>query len=267
VDRFAELASPIVTDVAVADAWWRREDPTRTLRFDLAGFANCATAIGRLDLARVPLQRGAEFYAPLSGRLLRISNDLFNPPFVFANPHKKYLVYYDGPVEQPNVCGIASGRPDSGPSFATVYLQACGADAVGEGALWADVAVHELLHALGVVPVGAPHRCADSGHVCDSASDLMFPSTTGQPLDAMGLDIGRDDYYGHSGSWFDLQDSAWLARLDLPQHPLTVTTEGGGRGRVDSDLPGIECPPACSLPWEAGTTVTADRAVRATFRR
>jgi Divergent InlB B-repeat domain len=174
----------------------------------------------------------------------------------FSNPYKKYLVYYDGPVQEENICGTAAGRPADGPSYAIVYIRACGADPLGEGALWADVAVHELVHALGVVPPGAPNACADgSGHVCDSNADLMFPSTMGQPLEAMFLDVGRNDYYGHAGSWFDLQDSGWLARLDVPLHPLTVTIEGGGIGRVDSDLPGIECPPACAIPWEAGTHV------------
>jgi hypothetical protein len=255
-DRFGVLASPIVTDLAVIDAWWRREDPTRALRFDLAGFSGCASTLGRLDFARVPLQRGAEFYAPFQGRFGRIANDLFSPPFAFANQFKKYVVFYDGPVEEPNVCGTASGRPTEGPSFAVVYLGACGNDA-GAGALNADVAVHELLHALGAVPSGAPHACAQSsGHVCDSGTDIMFPSTSGQALDAMLLDVGRDDYYGHGGSWFDVQDSGWLVHLDVALHQLAVTIEGVGTGRVDSDLPGIECPPACSIAWEGGSVLT-----------
>jgi hypothetical protein len=212
--------------------------------------------MGRLDLARVPLQRGAEFYAPFAGRFGRIANELFSPPFAFANRFKKYLVYYDGPVEEPNVCGTASGAPTTGPSFAVVYLRACDVEA-GTGALSADVAVHELIHALGAVPTQAPHTCPETpGHVCDSEDDLMFPSTSGQPLEAMLLDSGRDDYYGHSGSWFDVQDSGWLVHLDAPLHQLAVAIEGSGSGRVDSDLPGIECPPACAIPWEAGTVVT-----------
>jgi hypothetical protein len=255
-DRFGTLAGPIVTDLAVADAWWRREDPTRTLRFDLAAFPGCASTIGRLDLARVPLQRGAEAYAPFPGRFGRLSSDLFGPPFAFANLFKKYLVFYDGPVQEPNTCGTGGGNPNQGASFAIVYLRACGNDA-GAGALNAVVAVHELLHTLGAVPAGAPNTCAESsGHVCDTDTDLMFPSTSGDPLDAARLDVGRDDYYGHSGSWFDVQDSGWLAHLDVPLHPLTVAIEGSGTGRVDGDLPGIECPPACAIPWEAGMIVT-----------
>jgi hypothetical protein len=256
-DRFGALATPIVTDLSVVDAWWRREDATRALRFDLAGFPSCATAIGRLDLMRVPLRRPSSFYAPFPGRFSAIANDLFGT-FAFSNPHKKYLVYYDGAVEELDVCGTAAGQPNAGPSFAIVYIRACRADPVGEGALWADVAVHELVHALGVVPPGAPNACpGNPGHVCDSNTDLMFPSTSGQPLEEMLLDVGRNDYYGHSGGWFDLQDSAWLSHLDAPQLQLTVSTAGStGTGQVVSDLPGIECPPACSIPWDSGTAVT-----------
>jgi hypothetical protein len=260
-DRFGALAGPIVTDLSVINAWWRREDPTRAPRFDLAPFPGCSSALGLLDFTRVQLQRGAEFYAPFPGRFGQLTAELAGPPFAFRNVFKKYLVFYDGPVEEPNICGTASGQPAIGGSFAIVYLGACGNDA-GSGALNADVAVHELLHTLGAVPSAAPHTCAQgSGHVCDSEADIMFPSTSGDPLDAMQMDIGRDDYYGHVASWFDLQDSGWLAHLDAPLHQLAVAIVGSGvertgTGRVDSDLPGIECPPSCSIPWEGGTTVT-----------
>ena len=253
-DRFAALASPILTDLAVVDAWWRREDPTRAPRFDLAAFPGCATAIGRLDFARVPLQRGPEFYAPLTGRFGRLIGELSGPPFAFRNLFKKYLVFYDGPVEDTDVCGTGGGSPTQGGSFAIVYLGACGNDA-GAGALNADVAVHELLHTLGAVPTAAPNTCSTSqGHVCDDRVDIMFPSTSGDPLELARLDVGRNDYYGHGGGWFDVQDSGWLSHLDAALHPLTAAIEGPGR--VDSDLPGIECPPACSIPWESGTVVT-----------
>lgn len=33
-DRFANAASQIATEVAAIDAWCRREDPSRTVRFD-----------------------------------------------------------------------------------------------------------------------------------------------------------------------------------------------------------------------------------------
>ncbi|MDX6475407.1 MAG: trimeric autotransporter adhesin, partial [Gaiellaceae bacterium] len=62
------------------------------------------------------------------------------------------------------------------------------------------------------------------------------------------------DYYGHSGTWEDLQDSVWLRRLDLPQIPLTVAL--AGNGSVSSDLPGLDCGAACTTQWDQGTTVT-----------
>jgi Divergent InlB B-repeat domain len=81
----------------------------------------------------------------------------------------------------------------------------------------------------------------------------MYPSTSGQPLDAVVLDSGHDDYYGHSGSWFDLRDSFWLARLDAPQVPLMLSVSGPGH--VASELPGLDCPGACSIAWDQGTRV------------
>ena len=33
------------------DAWWRRQDPTRTSRFDLASFLFCGSTFGTLDIS------------------------------------------------------------------------------------------------------------------------------------------------------------------------------------------------------------------------
>ena len=253
-DNFAATASKIVTDLATVDAWWRGQDPTRTPRFDLYAFPGCSTRLGSLDLAKVTLPRDASHYSALLAGWERLADDLFGPPFGFSHRYKKYVVFYDGPRQDEDVCGIAGGDPFRGPSFAQVYLQTCWRD-VGTGGVVAVTAAHELLHSLGAVPAGAPHACPDSrGHVCDLVDDLMYPATNGQPLDAVVLDSGHDDYYGHSGAWFDLQDSFWLARLDAPQVQLAVAVSGPGR--VTSDLPGIDCPGACSIAWDRGTRVT-----------
>ena len=93
----------------------------------------------------------------------------------------------------------------------------------------------------------------------------MGASGTSNSLFDYVLDVGRDDYYGHSGSWWDVQDSAWLSHLNAPQFALTVAHTGDGK--VTSDLPGIACPPACSIPWDSGTkvTLTAEAGRRARF--
>ena len=43
--RFATFASAIATDTAAVDAWWRREDPSRTPRYDLFAFPGCTSEV------------------------------------------------------------------------------------------------------------------------------------------------------------------------------------------------------------------------------
>ena len=73
------------------------------------------------------------------------------------------------------------------------------------------------------------------------------------------LDVGNDDYYGHSGGWPDLQDSLWL-RLVSQQIRLTLAI--AGRGSVESDVPGIDCTASCGTDWDAGSLVSAESAAR-----
>ncbi len=157
----------------------------------------------------------------------------------------KYLVYYDGPVSDSNVCGQGGSDP-SGFGLAVVYYQAC------TGVSTAAVAVHEVVHTLGAVPRGAPNECSgeDSGHTCDNATDLLYPSIGDEPLSAKALDPGRDDYYGHAGAWPDTQDSPWLVRLDS-QAPFALSVSGPGS--VSADVPGLQCAQSCSTTWNSGT--------------
>ena len=58
----------------------------------------------------------------------------------------------------------------------------------------------------------------------------MYPYTyDGETLDTAVLDAGRDDYYGHSGTWWDVQDSPWLTHL--PQFSLAASGAGAREGR------------------------------------
>jgi len=254
-DRFVATAHAISTDLATIDAWWRREDPTRTVRFDTFPFPGCS-GLGQLDISFVRLPLPTAFYAPLSGRFGRLITDL---TATYANSGKKYLVYVDAALEGANVCGQASvGQAGFGPSFAFVYVGVPRCGTVGGGAYTASTAAHELLHSLGAVAVGAPHRCTDSAHTCDNGSDLMHTNgIEDNPIETVSLDIGRDDYYAHSGSWLDVQDSPFLRKLELPQQQLTVGLAGSaGASTVRSDAPGIDCPLACSVAWDGGERVT-----------
>jgi len=264
-DRFVATATGIATDIATIDAWWRREDPTRTIRFDTFPFPNCS-GLGQLDISFVRLPQAAAVYAPFDGRFGRLITDLL-PTFDLSG--KKYLVYVDAAIEGANVCGQASiGQPQRGPTFAFVYLGVPRCGTLGGGAYTASTAVHELVHALGAVPVGAPNRCADSAHTCDNGSDLMHPNgSEDNPIETISLDVGRNDYYAHSGSWADVQDSPFLRRLELPQQQLTVSLGGpAGGSTVASEAPGIDCPTACSVAWDGGARVTLHAAAADNLR-
>ena len=255
-ERFAAAANEIATDLATVDAWWRREDPTRTIRFDTFPFG-CG-GVGQLDLSFVRLPQPTSYYSPSEGRFARLLTDL-SPTYGLAG--KKYLVYFDAAVEGAGICGQASvGQPASGPTFAFLFLQAPGCGSLGGGAYTASTAAHELVHALGGVAVGAPHRCTDSAHTCDNDTDLMAPSgTEDSPIEAIVLDVGHDDYYAHSGGWLDVQDSPFLRHLEAPAQPLTVALAGtAGTSTVTSAEPGIQCPGACSVAWDGGARVTLE---------
>ena len=72
----------------------------------------------------------------------------------FADPDKKYLVYYEGPVGDRRLCGQSvSSVIDGGPRApAAVYLGSFCGEGVGSASTTAAVAVHELLHSLGALP-------------------------------------------------------------------------------------------------------------------
>lgn len=241
-DRFASFASLMQTDWETMDAWFRGQDPTRALRSDLAQFS-CGRQLD-LSLVRLP-HAGDQLAAPESPfELIWDALDARG----FRSEHTKYVVYYDGPVGDDNICGVG-GTVSGGTGLAVLLARSCA------GVESAQVVVHELLHAMGAVPGSAPNNCQppDDGHTCDNDRDLMYPFTDGTPLSGLLLDPGRNDYYGHSGSWPDLQDSPWLVQLDR-QVPVPLTISGPGQ--VGADVPGLDCSLSCSTTWNSGTRLT-----------
>jgi Divergent InlB B-repeat domain len=247
-DRFSTFSHTMQTDAEAIDAWWRREDPIRAPRNDLAQLP-CGA---QLDLTLLRIN--------LSGAQLQNENGRFGAIFTllqssgFASRFTKYVVYYDGIVANDRICG-QGGSDGSGMGLAIVSVQAC------IGVSTAAVAAHELLHTFGAVPSGAPHDCPvpDDGHTCDTESDLMHPFLDDAPLETKLLDPGRDDYYGHSSSFGDSQDSPWLLQLDRQaQLPVSVS----GPGTVVADVPGLRCEASCTTTWNAGTRVTLSGAPR-----
>ncbi len=247
-DTFATGASKLADDVASITSWWQGQDPTRVPRFDQAVFpaGTC------LDISFLRLPRpGAEYATAGAGGAFRfVIDDLAAAGF--DDTYTKYFVYFDGPPVQQDVCGTGSGEFDSGPAYAIVWLQGC------PGVPTDNIGAHELLHALGALPFGAPHSCpGDAGHPCDSVRDILYPYNDGSPLSADYLDWNHDDYYGHSGGWIDIQDSLWLHLL-APQVALTVSVSGTPGGIVQSDVPGVACAGTCTTEWDPGSLVELD---------
>ena len=234
-DRFAQVVSGIATDLASIDVWWRNQDGTRTPRFDLAAFSPCSSTFGQLDISAVHLLHDAAYYAPKQYELLRDDLDAAG----FNDPDKKYLVYYDGPAVQSSADTVTCGSADSGVTgggpfaYSIAYLGGfCGAT-LGTGGPTAVIAEHELIHGLGAlaippVPPGPPHACpGDPGHPCDSPKDILSPSFDPDvTLDSLVLDVGRDDYYGHPGPWWDIRNSLFLAHLDSSDTTAPTTPAG-----------------------------------------
>ena len=237
-DNLGGLAAVMQSDAEQIDSWWRGQDPSRTPRNDVASFP-CGS---QLDVTTVRTGRSSAELAALQGRFSAIVDALDQAGL--DSSFTKYVVYYDGPTADDNVCG-QGGSDSSGFGAAVVYYRSC------TGVSTAAVAAHEVLHTLGAVSRSAPHDCDNesSGHTCDNEADLMFPAIGAEPLTSKLLDPGRDDYYGHAGGWTDTQDSAWLVRLD-GQAPLAVTVSGPGS--VSADVPGLLCSASCTTTWNAG---------------
>ncbi len=264
-DTFAADAARLSDDVASITSWWQGQDPTRVPRFDTAVFA----AGSCLDISFIRLQSAASAYSLSSDSDASLTFALLLRQLGQAgmdDEYKKYLVYVDGfggPGDL--ICGTGEGEYDSGPAYAFVWLPTCALP--GQTPIPKDaIAAHELLHSLGALPAGAPHPCpGDTGHPCDSTSDVLYPYASGAPLSSQVLDWNRDDYYGHSGSWPDIQDSQWLHVLGVPELPVAVAFAGGA-GRVQSDVPGIDCIAGCTTQWDQGSSLGLFATPSAGFR-
>ena len=239
-DNSAEMAVRIAAELDEVEAWWRREDPSRTPRFDV--YADACGLQYDLTWLRVPAIGPGEF------RVEWIFEALSNLVKQFpGSTSTKYVVYYDGQAGWTGVCGMANGS-SAGSGLAVVFIQACS----GIGS--ALVVVHELVHTFGLANEAVPHGCGvKSGHVCDSTGDVLFPYAQPVPLTSFQLDVGHDDYYAHSGAWFDLQDSPWLLHV-AEQVPVAVAITG--TGTVASDVPGIDCAASCTIAWNDRSALT-----------
>lgn len=244
-DLFSSVGPSIAADVEAIEAWWRREDPGRVPRFDRYR-APCGL---QLDVTRVRLSETTRYYERFAVQTEMILEDLERSGL--ESDSGIQLVYYGGPIADPDVCGAGAGDPEQMIGHTVVFLAHC------TDRDRARIATHEILHTLGALPTGARHPCpGDEGHPCDGDRDVLWPKVDLRSLEETVLDLGHDDYYGHAGRWDDVRDSAFLRRLDEPQTRLSLAV--AGRGTVGSSRYGLSCRTQCATRWDARITVTID---------
>ena len=191
--------------------WWQGQDPTRDPRFDQAAFpAAPALDISFLKLSETAAaRRGAR-----TARSARSRATLEQAGF--TSRFKKYLVYYDGPSRpRPTSAASAAASFDAGPGLRDRLARRA-----ARGAHRHDRDPRAAARARRRA-ARRPNACpGDAGHPCDSTHRRALSLRSGEPLSPLILDFNHDDYYGHSGTWPDIQDSPWLHRLDVPAVPL-----------------------------------------------
>ena len=241
------------------------EDPTRAPRFDVFDFPGCdsdyRTAGHQLRSAAAG-RRAPTTRSTITATSDAIYRDLRGSPTLnYQHPLKKYIVLYDGPTRGlEDACAVAFGEPVS---TAFIYLQppldGCPPIDTGAGAFTAMVTAHELVHTLGGTgrTPTRPHVC-NGGHVCDAEADIIYGVPLFRPLNERVLDAGHDDYYAHSQSWFDVQDSPFLVHVGAAQlHTV---------GRVDAGAASSRPTSRASMPDDMHGDVRRRHAGRASTR-
>ena len=246
VDRSAEVASRMSADVDEIDAWWRGQDPTREPRFDRTAFS-CGLQADILSLRLSDSSATLRSEAVRGDRIVALVGVATG-----SSSYEKQLVYYDGPVNDADRCGEGAGRLD-----ADGRRDGLPRGMHGRARLrWSRRTSSSTPSARSPTAALRMPVPDTRGHPCDSVLDILYPyATPGTPLASLVLDVGRDDYYGHAGSWPDVQDSLWL-RLVSQQIRLALAITG--RGSVESDVPGVDCAASCGTDWDVGSVVALE---------
>ena len=174
-DLFAAEANELADDVDSISAWWTGQDPTRVPRYDLAIFPG-GTCLD-ISFVRLPLPAssytGTQAFRAVAGTLASSG---------FSNAYKDYVVYYDGPSVLQDVCGTGGGtlRPGRGVRGRLAERLPRPRERRDPGARAAarlrraPARRAERLHGCD-----RPGRVADSGHPCDSPTDVLYPYADG----------------------------------------------------------------------------------------
>ena len=224
VDRALDTDGTIVRSATAFQRWLAAQTSGQALRFDTSGGA---FDIGFFRLSKTDADvaaRGASVRDEIEAQMIAAG---------YTAAGKIYGVYYDG--SSTFACGGASWPPTLPGNVAALYLKGappgvtlCGGSAnafAAEGGpptYWEFALGHDLLHTIGIVGTCAPNHTR-AGHVSDDNRDLMYAGD--QPWQPSLLDIGRNDYYGHSiPGCVDLATSGYLGPYAPPAGTTATTT-------------------------------------------
>ena len=211
VDEQADTDGRIGTSAVAFNLWLSQQTPGRSLRLDTSGGLPDITFY-RLSRTDAQLRATGAFVRNELENELRAAN--------MIRDDKLYAVYYGGsstyscgggayPPTLPGNVGAMylKGEPPGAPGCATNPLGA----SIENPGYFEFAMIHELMHTIGLVAGCAPHHYR-AGHASDFANDLMWGGDAPWQLPPQ-LDIGRDDYYGHSvAGCLDLDDSPYLTQ-------------------------------------------------------
>ena len=209
-DRGFDTDRTIHRTVSSWQRWFAGQANGRRFRFD--------TFQGALDIAFVRLARTEAQYAGY-GITMRDSLEKDLAALGFNSATKAYAVYFDG--INTTACGSAPRPPALPGRIAGLYLKGTppGAPGCATNAFAASptsapgylefIAVHEILHILGIVDAAAPNHAFD-GHVGNDPRDLMYAGA--QPWTPSLLDATRTNYFNTTslGGLINLAQSPYL---------------------------------------------------------
>ncbi|MDF1502180.1 Ig-like domain-containing protein [Roseisolibacter sp. H3M3-2] len=197
VDLGLDSVPTLATSLASAQNWLAARTEGRRLRLD--------TYEGRLDVSFVRLRRtGAQLRAFSLGMHDSVAAEVRARGFDRAD--RIYLAYYEG--THVYACGLSHWPPLVPGRLSTLFLegvhdtpQRCGdrrfATAAGAPAGYLEfAALHEILHALGIVGERAPDYAAWA-HVGNDPRDLMY--TGPLPWTPAVVDAARRNYFNPAG--------------------------------------------------------------------
>ena len=227
IDQTLDTNGTIENSILSTKAWLEAQTGGKHIRLDT--YVDRGTALLDVTVVR-GLKTAAEYAQSADGAFTTITDELEARGWNADPAQKRYYVYYEGPAEDPNICGTAyaSTLGTTMAQWTVVFLGAtpgCGARdfgtlATGPGMSEA-ILLHESTHNEGFVRPESLHQCwAFSFHLCSAgagaildtmdpeAIDLMFPFVT-YPLKDKVLDRDHDDYYNHPFPTKDLIDSPY----------------------------------------------------------